>query len=85
MKSLVIILASSLLLFSCIKNKTTTIEGILMAGCDTPAANASGAIKTDDALVSDGVSLNFTTDENGYFNVSYSEKDKCNTTHFQRH
>jgi hypothetical protein len=72
MKSLVIVLTSSLLLFSCNKNKTTIIEGILMASCDTPAANTSGTIKTDDGFGVQGESLSFTTDENGYFKVSYT-------------
>jgi hypothetical protein len=63
------------LLASCNKNKTTTIEGILMAGCDTPAANTSGVIKTDDGFASDGLTLSFTTDENGYFKVSHTGKE----------
>jgi hypothetical protein len=63
------------LLASCNKNKTTTIEGILMAGCDTPAANTSGVIKTDGGFASDGLSLSFTTDENGYFKVSHTGKE----------
>jgi hypothetical protein len=75
MKNLAILITSSLLLFSCNKNKTTTIEGILMASCDTPAANTSGIIKTDDGFASDGVSLSFTTDENGYFKVSHTGKE----------
>jgi hypothetical protein len=75
MKNIVILIASALVLFSCIKNKTTTIEGILMASCDTPAANTSGIIKTDDGVASDGVSLSFTTDENGYFKVSHTGKE----------
>jgi len=75
MKNLSILIACSLLLFSCNKNKTTTIEGILMASCDTPAANTSGIIKTDDGFASDGVSLSFTTNENGYFKVSHTGKE----------
>jgi len=76
------------LLTACGKDEETitTIEGQLMASCDVPAANTSGFILTNDGLLSGpGISLSFTTDENGYFKVSYSEKDKCITTHFQRH
>lgn len=46
-----------------------------MSSCDTPAANTSGIIKTDDGFASDGVSLSFTTDENGYFKVSHTGKE----------
>ena len=44
-----------------------------MASCDTPAANKSGSIRTDDGLLSGpGLVLDFTTDENGYFKVVHS-------------
>jgi hypothetical protein len=53
----------------------TTIEGQLMASCDVPAANTSGFILTNDGLLSGpGISLSFTTDENGYFKVSHRGK-----------
>lgn len=71
------ILLVLLLLTACKKDedKITTIEGILMASCNTPATNTSGFILTEDGLLSGpGISLSFTTNENGYFKVSYSGK-----------
>ncbi len=52
-----------------------------MASCDVPAANTSGFILTNDGLLSGpGISLSFTTDENGYFKVSHKGKaDKLNS------
>ena len=71
------------LLTACEKdNETiTTIEGQLMASCDVPAANTSGFILTNDGLLSGpGISLSFTTDENGHFKVSHRGKaDQLNS------
>jgi hypothetical protein len=61
------------------KDKVTTIEGELMASCDTPAANKSGFILTEDGLLSGpGISLSFTTNENGYFKVTHKGKEDLN-------
>ncbi|TXI88051.1 MAG: hypothetical protein E6Q37_00835 [Crocinitomicaceae bacterium] len=47
-----------------------------MASCDVPAANKSGFIITDDGLLSGpGISLSFTTDENGYFKITHTGKE----------
>lgn len=71
------------LLTACEKDKETitTIEGQLMASCDIPAANTSGFILTNDGLLSGpGISLNFTTDDNGHFKVSHRGKaDQLNS------
>jgi hypothetical protein len=54
-------------------SKLITIEGQLMSSCDVPAANKSGSIRTNDGLLTgSGLSLDFTTDENGYFKIQYS-------------
>jgi hypothetical protein len=77
------ILLVLLLLTACEKDKDkiTTIEGQLMASCDIPAANTSGFILTNDGLLSGpGISLSFTTDENGHFKVSHRGKaDQLNS------
>ena len=76
MKTLNILLIL-LLLVACKKedDKITTIEGQLMASCDTPAANKTGFIITEDGLLSrPGISLSFTTNESGYFKVTYKGK-----------
>jgi hypothetical protein len=77
------ILLILLLLSACKKedDKITTIEGQLMASCDVPAANTSGFILTNDGLLSGpGISLSFTTDENGHFKVSHRGKaDQLNS------
>jgi hypothetical protein len=82
MKTLNILLVL-FLLTACGKDEETitTIEGQLMASCDVPAANTSGFILTNDGLLSGpGISLSFTTDENGYFKVSHRGKaDQLNS------
>jgi hypothetical protein len=56
------------------KKRTTTIEGILMASCDTPAANVTGYIGTEEGFASEPLNLQFTTDANGYFKVSHTHR-----------
>lgn len=72
-----------LLLFfiaSCNKNRTTTIEGILIGGCDTPLANTNALIITPNHLIlGPEVRVPFTTNQNGYFKVTYTGKEKFNS------
>lgn len=80
MKTTIYFIAILLLASACKKitnsNDPVVIEGILMASCDVPAANKSGFIITDDGLLSGpGISLSFTTDEKGYFKITYSGKE----------
>jgi hypothetical protein len=60
---------------SCGKNKTTTVSGRLMQSCDTPAANKDALIHINGGgiLAKPIVTLDFTTDENGYFSVTHDE------------
>ena len=60
---------------SCGKNKTTTVSGRLMQSCDTPAANKKALIHINGGgiLAKPIVTLDFTTDENGYFSVTHDE------------
>ena len=76
MKKLINYIFVVLLLVSCekSKNKSLTIEGRLMSGCNTPAANKEGSIRTYDALSGPGIVLDFITDDNGYFKISHNEK-----------
>ena len=58
---------------SCNKLGSTTITGRLMQSCDTPAANREGSIITSDGLLTGaGEILFFNSDENGYFEATYS-------------
>jgi hypothetical protein len=45
-----------------------------MSGCNTPATNKEGSIRTNDALSGPGLVLDFTTDDNGYFKINHNEK-----------
>jgi hypothetical protein len=45
-----------------------------MSGCNTPAANKEGSIRTYDALSGPGLVLYFITDDNGYFKINHNEK-----------
>jgi hypothetical protein len=80
MKTFIYLLAILLLASACKKvtgsNEPVSIEGRLMASCDVPAANKSGFILTDDGLLSGpGITLSFTTDENGYFKITHTGKE----------
>jgi hypothetical protein len=80
MKTFIYLLAILLLASACKKitgsNEPVTIEGRLMASCDAPAANKSGFMRTDDGLLSGpGISLSFTSDENGYFKITHTGKE----------
>ena len=80
MKTFIYILPILLLASACKKvtssNEPVSIEGRLMASCDVPAANKSGFIRTDDGLLSGpGISLSFTSDENGYFKITHTGKE----------
>jgi len=73
MKKIVIYIFVMLLLSSCAKNepanRNLTIEGTLMAGCNTPAANRSGYFHYNGGMTQYDWA-EFTTDANGYFKVT---------------
>ena len=63
---------------ACSKNnikKEVSVTGRLMESCDTPAANKDGIIRLSGGgfLNKPSTSLEFTTDENGYFKVTHNE------------
>jgi hypothetical protein len=65
------------LLVACSKNtnQQVTVTGRLMQSCDTPAANKNGLIRLPGGgiLANPSKTLEFTTDENGYFTVTHNE------------
>ena len=77
MKYLIRFIAIALLLAACTKNnnKEVTVTGRLMQSCDTPAANKNGIIHLSGGglLNNPSTSLEFTTDENGYFKVTHDK------------
>lgn len=78
MKRLISLRAIVLLLAACTKNsnnKEVTVTGRLMQSCDTPAANKDGIIYLSGGglLNNPSTSLEFTTDENGYFKVIHDK------------
>ncbi len=77
MKKIISYIAISVLLVACSKNanKQVTVTGRLMQSCDTPAANKDGIIRLPGGgiLSKPATSLAFTTDENGYFEVTHNE------------
>ncbi len=80
MKKILFVIFAIFITTSCKKffnsKNPVIIEGTLMLNCDTPAANKSGFILTDDGLFSGpGISLSFTTDENGYFKITHTGRE----------
>jgi hypothetical protein len=77
MKNLITYIMLAVLLTACSKNnnKQVTVTGRLMQSCDTPAANKDGIIRLSGGglLNNPSTSLEFTTDENGYFKVTHNE------------
>lgn len=77
MKNLISFVAIVTLLIACTKNsnKEVTVTGRLMQSCDTPAANKNGIIHLSGGglLNHPSTSLEFTTDENGYFKVTHNK------------
>lgn len=77
MKEIISFIAIVLLLTACTKNnnKEVTVTGRLMQSCDTPAANKNGIIHLSGGglLNNPSTSLEFTTDENGYFKVIHDK------------
>lgn len=68
----------AVLLTACTKNnnnKEVTITGTLMQSCETPAANRDGIIHLSGGglLNHPSTSLEFTTNENGYFKVTHNK------------
>lgn len=75
MKKLIGYIIAVVLFTACAKNKSNevVVTGRLMQSCDTPAANKEGTILTADAILSGpGHIIDFTTDENGYFEARHS-------------
>ncbi|MGM0478797.1 MAG: hypothetical protein ACQERC_06210, partial [Bacteroidota bacterium] len=75
MKNLVGYIMAVVLFTACAKNKSNevVVTGRLMQSCETPAANREGTILTADAILSGpGHIIDFTTDENGYFEARHS-------------
>lgn len=66
-----------MLFVSCSKqnNQEHRLSGRLMQSCETPAANKDGLIYFDGGglLNNPSTTLEFTTDENGYFEVKHNE------------
>lgn len=66
-----------MLFVSCTKNNNQeyVLTGRLMQSCETPAANKDGLIYFDGGglLNNPSTTLEFTTDENGYFEVKHNE------------
>ena len=77
MKNLITYILLAVLLTACIKNKNKeiTVTGRLMQSCEIPAANKNGLIYLSGGgiLANPSTSLEFTTDENGYFTVTHNE------------
>ena len=77
MKNLIIFVAIVTLLTACTKNnnKEVTVTGRLMQTCETPAANRNGIIHLSGGGLfnNPSTSLEFTTDENGYFKVTHDK------------
>ena len=77
MKTIIIYICAALLIVSCSKQKNQehTLTGRLMQSCDTPAANKDGLIYFSGGglLNNPSTTLEFTTDENGYFEVTHNE------------
>ena len=77
MKNLIIFIAIVTLLIACTKNsnREVTVTGRLMQTCETPAANRNGIIHLSGGglLNHPSTSLEFTTDENGYFKVTHNK------------
>lgn len=64
---------SFFVILGCRKNRNHTLEGRIMLDCETPLAYANLELREhyyDEKLIKE-----FKTDENGYFNVSYSQID----------
>lgn len=58
---------------SCNKDKEYTLTGRLMASCDVPMPNTVISLKQDVNMLNQGGFLgDFSTDENGYFNIVYT-------------
>jgi hypothetical protein len=78
MKKLIIFIAIVTLLIACTKNsnKEYLLTGRLMQSCDTPAANRNGLIHFSGGgiLNKPSTSLEFTTDESGYFKVTHNRR-----------
>lgn len=77
MKYLINYIIIVVLLTACSKNnhKEVTVTGRFMQSCDTPAANKNGMIHLSGGglLNKPSTSLEFTTDENGYFKVTHDK------------
>jgi hypothetical protein len=77
MKKIVSYIFATLLLVSCSKQKNQeyTLTGRFMQSCETPAANKDGLIYFSGGglLNNPSTTLEFTTDENGYFTVKHNE------------
>ena len=77
MKKIVSYIFVTLLLVSCSKQKNQehTLTGRLMQSCDMPAANKDGIIYFSGGglLNNPSITLEFTTDANGYFEVKHNE------------
>lgn len=78
MKNLMTYIMLAVLLTACTKNnnnKKVTVTGRLMQSCDAPAANKNGIIRLPGGgfLNKPSTSLEFTTDENGYFKVTHNK------------
>jgi hypothetical protein len=77
MKIIISYIAISVLLVAYSKNanKQVMVTGRLMQSCDTPAANKDGIIRLPGGgiLSNPSTTIEFTTDENGYFTVTHDE------------
>jgi len=71
------LLLSLLLFVSCLKNKEYSIEGRLMYGCGSPAANEEFVLYQYYSVIQPKRTLNRTvkTDEEGYFKFIYKRKE----------
>jgi hypothetical protein len=78
MKNIISFVAIVTLLIACTKNsnREVTVTGRLMQTCETPAANRNGIIHLSGGglLNHPSTSLEFTTDENGYFKVTHNRR-----------
>ncbi|MGM0480164.1 MAG: hypothetical protein ACQERC_13155 [Bacteroidota bacterium] len=77
MKKIISYIFVTLLLISCSKQKNQehTLTGRLMQSCEIPAANKDGIIYFSGGglLNNPSITLEFTTDDNGYFEVDHNE------------
>ncbi|MCC5924514.1 MAG: hypothetical protein JJT77_12075 [Crocinitomicaceae bacterium] len=77
MKYFISIITTIVLLAACTKhsNKEVIVTGRLMQSCNSPAANMDGIIRLPGGgfLNKPSTSLEFTTDENGYFKVTHDK------------